>query len=85
MDGLPKLVESPLSQVFEQGGIRVEVDIYRLEEELTWTLEVVDKHNNSIVWDEAFPTDQAALDCFLAEVEEEGLASMVYDESQIIH
>ncbi|SMX33337.1 hypothetical protein [Maliponia aquimaris] len=38
-----------------------EILIFRLEEEATWTLEVVDEDNTSHVWDETFASDFAAL------------------------
>jgi uncharacterized protein len=56
-----KLELSPLSQEISSGGKAVSVEIYRLEGESLWTLEVVDEYNNSTVWDDSFESDSAAL------------------------
>ena len=57
---LPLPEESPLCQVIERDGKSVRVDIYRGSE--GWILDVVDEHNGSLVWDDEFASDQAALD-----------------------
>ena len=61
MDKEPNLEMSPLSQPVSSGGRTVQVEIFRLEGESRWALEVVDEFNNSTVWDDTFPTDTAAL------------------------
>ena len=61
MDEEPELETSPLSQEVSSGDKTVLVEIYRLEGEASWTLEVVDEYNNSTVWDDVFETDSAAL------------------------
>lgn len=71
------LILSPLSRVFEKDGIKVEVEIYRLEDEDGWTLEVVDAEDTSFVYEDLFETDQDAWDAFLADVEEHGLAEII--------
>ena len=67
------LINSPLGCEFTRDGITVEVHIYRGEEDASWVLEVVDQANNSFVWDDRFPTDQAAMSEFVASVEREGM------------
>lgn len=67
------LIESPLSGPFRGDGIDVQIHIYRGEQDCTWTLEVVDQASNNFVWDEHFPTDQAAMDEFVSSVEREGM------------
>ena len=57
----PELELSPLSQDISSGGHTVSVEIYRLEGDLTWCLEIVDEFNNSTVWDDKFDSDSAAL------------------------
>ena len=57
----PKLEVSPLSQDISSGGKTITVDIYRLEGEEEWALEVVDEFNNSTVWDDFFVTEASAL------------------------
>jgi hypothetical protein len=42
-------------------GVIVEVSIIRLENEMDWSLEVVNAANTSIVWGELFATDDEAL------------------------
>jgi hypothetical protein len=48
------LVTSGLSQDIEEGGHVFEINIFRLEEEVVWTLEVVDENGTSHVWDDQF-------------------------------
>lgn len=66
------LIDSPLSQTCEVDGHSVDIQIYRLPD-TGWTLEVVDEHNNSTVWEGEFETDQAALDTALADIKSEGI------------
>ena len=54
------IIYSSLNQTVSRSGRSVQVEIYRAENE-DWILEVVDEHGNSTVWDDLFPTDQAAL------------------------
>ena len=44
-----QLVLSELSQTVSRDGTFVEIEIYRLEDETTWALEVVDETNASTV------------------------------------
>lgn len=67
---------SPLCCSFESGGIVVQVDIYHIPGE-EWTLEVIDEHRTSIVWDGTFASDEAALAEFNKDVREESLARIV--------
>lgn len=69
------LIYSPLQQKFTAEGETVEVCIYRMPDS-GWTLEVVDKYNNSTVWDGEFETDQEAFDMFLEEIQAEGIKSL---------
>jgi len=61
MNEEPEIEMSPLSQRISSGGQTVSVEIYRLEGEKSWALEVVDEYNNSTVWDDTFDSDSAAL------------------------
>lgn len=54
----------------------VRLEIYR-GPDTDWTLEAVDASNNSTVWDDLFPTDQAALDEGLRTIRDEGIESLV--------
>lgn len=71
------LILSALSQQFTEDDITVQVDIYRLEEEDGWTLEVIDEDDISFVYEDLFETDQEAWNAFLADVEEYGLADII--------
>ena len=68
----PKIINSPLSGSFTEGGITVDVRIYRLED-TKWSLEVIDSEGSSIVWDDLFDTDEAARAEFERIVAEQGL------------
>ena len=57
----PVLVNSSLSQKISSGGRTVSVEIYKLEHESSWVLEIVDEFNNSTVWEDPFPTEKEAL------------------------
>jgi hypothetical protein len=76
----PKLELSPLSQEVSSGGRTVNVEIYRLEGDTLWALEVVDEHNNSTVWDDTFETESAALTEAKKTILSEGVNSLVGPE-----
>lgn len=67
---------SPLCRSVTDGGHVVRLEIYR-GPDTDWTLEAVDASNNSTVWDDLFPTDQAALDEGLRTIRDEGIESLV--------
>ena len=71
-----EIVVSPLSQSVADKGHTVRFDIYRGADS-GWTLEAIDSHNNSTVWDAQFATEQAALDEGLRAVHEEGIESLI--------
>ncbi|RED53483.1 hypothetical protein [Aestuariispira insulae] len=73
----PELVQSPLSRTIEDDGTYVRIDIYRMETDNEWSLEVVDEENASTVWDDLFPSDQAALDEALKTIEVEGIRTFL--------
>jgi hypothetical protein len=80
MNEEPKLEVSPLSQEISSGGRTVSVEIYRLEGETSWALEVVDEYNNSTVWDDTFKTESAALTEAKKIVLADGVSSLVGPE-----
>ena len=69
------IITSPLSGSFSEGGITVNVQIYRLGD-TKWSLEVIDSDGTSIVWDDLFDTDEAARAEFQRSVAEEGLVGI---------
>jgi hypothetical protein len=80
----PKLIHSALSCTIREDGTEIHIDIYRLET-TDWSLEVVDETGASTVWDDLFPTDQAALDEALKTIREEGIRTLLSDETQAMH
>lgn len=61
MNEEPRLNMSTFSQKLSSGDRTVSVEIYRLESDEEWVLEIVDEFNNFTVWDETFTTESAAL------------------------
>ena len=79
----PNLVTSILSGPFKKDGITVHVHIVRLENEKLWSLEVVNAQGTSTVWDDLFPTDEAAFAEFQRTVSQEGMKAFL-DQGNII-
>lgn len=79
----PNIVFSGHCGQYSRDGISVEVSIARLEHEAAWTLEVVNGNRTSIVWDDPFPSDDAAYAEFLATVEVEGM-QVFLDDGNVI-
>ena len=71
----PKIITSPLSGPYSEGGLTVDVQIYRVAHE-KWVLEVVDSAGTSTVWDDQFDTDEAAHAEFRRCIAEEGITSL---------
>jgi hypothetical protein len=71
-DDEPNLVTSSKSQRVTVDGYPFSIEIYRLEAERTWTLEVVDQHGTSHVWDETFESDRDARNAALQALDQEG-------------
>lgn len=70
-----ELVMSPLCRSIEKDGRKVDVEIYQ-NGEGGWILEVVNEANSSIVWDEPFSSDEAALSEVENTIAKEGMASL---------
>lgn len=68
----PKLVTSDKSQRVLVDGYPFSIQIYRLETDKTWTLEVVDYEGTSHVWDEQFRSDKDARNAAIEALESEG-------------
>lgn len=77
----PVIITSDLSQTVEEDGVAVEVNIFRLETDTHWQLEVVNDVGTSTVWEDAFATDKLAFEVFTRTVETEGMAAFL-DESE---
>ena len=79
----PNLVTSGLSRTVEIDGVTVQVNIYRLEDDPQWALEVVNAEGTSTVWDAVFDTDEEAFVAFQLTVEEEGMEAFL-DRGNVI-
>lgn len=79
----PNIITSGLSRRVSRDGVTVDVAIYRLETEAEWSLEVVNAAGTSTVWDDLFPTDDAANEEFLRTVADEGMAAFL-DSGKVI-
>jgi hypothetical protein len=73
----PNLVMSGHSREHSQEGGRVKINIFRLEREEEWTLEVVAEDGTSTVWDNTFVSARDALDEALLTVDKEGVRSFL--------
>jgi hypothetical protein len=69
----PAIVFSDLSRPVTRAGLSVTVEIFRLEHEPCWHLEVVSPTGTSTLWDDAFESDDAAYAEFRRTADEEGL------------
>lgn len=77
------LINSPLQQHYTVGGHTVEICIYHMPD-TAWTLEVVDEHGNSTVWNDEFETDQAALDEVMRTIRDDGIESLIGEPTQAV-
>jgi len=73
----PNIVNSSLSRKIVVGGLGFRVEIYRLEHETGWSLEVIDRDGTSTVWDDQFKSDREALEELERAVREEGVAAFM--------
>jgi hypothetical protein len=80
----PEIIYSPLCTKFSKDGRVVEVNIFRIDAESTWHLEVVNEQNTSTVWDDPFETEDAAWAEFLSTVEDEGMVAFE-DVPTVVH
>jgi hypothetical protein len=77
------IVTSGLSGTVTRDGVTVNVNIYRLEDEPGWVLEVINDKNTSIVWDDLFDTDDEAHAAFLQTASDEGMGTFL-DQATVI-
>lgn len=76
-DDEPNLVTSGKSKKIVVDGYSFSIDIYRLEADKTWILEVVDHEGTSHVWDQQFVSDAEAWDAAASAIENEGALSFM--------
>ena len=79
----PNLVHSSFSGPVTKDGVTVEVSIVRLENEPSWSLEVVNSSGTSIVWDDLFSSDEDAYAEFQRTVAEEGMRAFL-DQANVV-
>jgi len=79
-----EIVMSPLCREISEDGTKIQIDIYRGEDESGWILEVIDEENTSTVWDDPFDTDREALDEVMKVIERDGIRSFLEGESEEI-
>ena len=79
----PNLVTSPKSQHIHIDGYPFSIEIYRLEGEPSWSLEVVDHDNTSHVWDDLFKSDEVALNAALEELKSQGALAFMRGDNVI--
>lgn len=77
----PELVRSNFSGSLTRDAVTVRLEIYRLESDRQWVLEVVNQNGTSIVWDDLFDTDRAAYEAFEAAVAKDGMGTFL-DEAE---
>ena len=81
----PEIIMSQLCREVTGDDTRIQVDIYRGENEAGWILEVIDEENASTVWDDPFDTDQEALDAVMKVIDRDGIRSFLEGESEEMH
>jgi hypothetical protein len=79
----PNLVTSGKSQHVVVDGYPFSIEIYRLETDKTWTLEIVDIEGTSHVWDEQFKSDKDARNTAIQAIEAEGAIAFMRGDNVI--
>ena len=71
------LVHSEFSRRIDLDGTYVRVEIFRLQEESEWTLEVIDETGASTVWDGPFASESAALEAAMKVIRQDGIRAFL--------
>lgn len=79
----PNLVHSSKSLAVVIDGYRFQIDIYRLETDSHWTLEVIDHLGTSHTWDDQFASEQEARAAALTALEEEGAVAFMRGDNVV--
>lgn len=79
----PNIVHSSLSRLITRDDITVDVQIYRLEHDPQWALEVINENRTSTTWDDLFDSDDEAFAAFEKVVAEEGIETFL-DNANVI-
>ena len=81
----PEIIMSPLCREISGDDTRIQVDIYRGEDDSGWILEVIDEEYTSTVWDDPLNTDREALEEVMETIERDGIRSFLEGESEEMH
>ena len=73
----PNIITSGKSQRITVDGLPFSIEIYRLETDPHWTLEVVDCEGTSHAWDGHFASDKDARTAAVQEIEREGATAFM--------
>lgn len=76
-DDTPNIVTSGKSVRVTVDGYSFSIEIYRLETDRAWTLEVVDHQGTSHVWDDQFASDIDARAAAITAIESAGAVSFI--------
>jgi hypothetical protein len=76
----PTIIYSDLCRIVTLDDITVDVQIYRLQHDPRWALEVINEAGTSTVWDDLFDTDIEAYAAFSITVDEEGMESFLDED-----
>lgn len=79
----PNIVNSSLTGLVTIDGVTVDVQVYRLEHDPKWPLEVINEAGTSTTWDILFDTDDEVYVAFKLVVEEEGIESFLDNDNVI--
>lgn len=79
----PNLVTSGKSQRVIIDGFPFSIEIYRLDQDKTWILEVVDHEGTSHVWDDQFASDVDARSTAIQAIEAEGAIAFMRGDNVI--
>lgn len=84
MEREPNLIISSASRQIVEEGIPFKVDIYKLESDDGWSLEVVTADGTSIVWEDVFQDEQVAFEEAVASIRSEGAIAFENGNSNVI-
>ena len=79
----PNLVTSGKSQCVIIDGYPFSIEICRMENDETWTLEVVDVDGTSHVWDDVFLSDKDARNAAIRALETEGAVAFMRGDNVV--
>ncbi|SFB59566.1 hypothetical protein SAMN03159496_05554 [Rhizobium sp. NFR07] len=79
----PNLITSAKSGKIVVDGYPFQIEIFRMETEDLWTLEVVDHHNTSHVWDDQFVSDTDARDLAVKTISTEGATAFIHGNNVV--